>query len=109
MVCDFEDILADAQKGDLVFLDPPYTTAHNINGFVKYNQNIFSWNDQVRLKRCAVAASERGAKIILTNADHESIRDLYAAVGEPRVVKRHSVISGKPHARARTTEVLYVF
>lgn len=107
-VCDFEDTLLEAKKGDLVFLDPPYTTAHNVNGFIKYNQKIFSWEDQERLQRCVVAASERGAKIILTNANHESIHTLYKSHGTPLVLDRASVMSGSPKSRAMTSEVLYV-
>lgn len=107
--CDFEETLSRAGKGDLVFLDPPYTTAHNINGFVKYNQKIFSWNDQIRLRDCADEARSRGAKIVLTNANHETIHDLYADLGTPKIVSRSSVISGNASARGKTTEVLYVF
>ena len=109
MVCDFEETLATAGKGDLVFLDPPYTTAHNTNGFVKYNQKIFSWDDQIRLRQCAEAASQRGAKIVLTNANHETIHQLYSDLGAPEIVSRNSVISGNASARGKTTEVLYVF
>lgn len=107
--CDFEDTLQEAVAGDLVFLDPPYTTAHNTNGFIKYNQKIFSWDDQIRLCRAAEAAASRGAKVVLTNADHKTIRDLYASIGEPEIVSRASVISANASARGRTTEVLYVF
>ncbi len=107
--CDFEETLFDARSGDLVFIDPPYTTAHNTNGFVKYNQKIFSWDDQLRLYRCIGAAKARGARVVLTNADHASIRELYADLGTPEIVSRRSVISGSAFARGTTTEVLYVF
>jgi len=106
---DFEETLREAREGDLVFIDPPYTTAHNVNGFIKYNQKIFSWEDQKRLQRCIVSAKRRGAKIILTNADHDSIHQLYAALGAPRVLSRSSVIAGSSGSRTSTTEVLYAF
>ena len=106
--CDFEDTLMEARKGDLVFLDPPYTTAHNVNGFVKYNQKIFSWQDQERLQRCVAAASRRGARIVLTNANHDSIHTLYESHGLPKILDRASVISGSNSARTKTSEVLYI-
>lgn len=74
---DFEQIIDEAKKGDLIFVDPPYTVKHNFNGFVKYNEKLFSWADQVRLSEALKRAKSRGAKIILTNARHSSISKLY--------------------------------
>ncbi len=108
-VCDFEESLGLATKGDFVFLDPPYTTAHNTNGFIKYNQKIFSWDDQIRLRKCVEAARFRGAKIMMTNANHQSICDLYSGLGEPEVVSRASVMSGNSVSRGTTTEAFFVF
>lgn len=105
--CDFEDTLNEASDGDLVFVDPPYTTAHNLYGSVKYNQTIFSWDDQLRLKSSIVSARERGARILLTNAHHESILNLYKDVGEPQIVSRVSLISGNSKARTATSEVVF--
>jgi len=45
----FDQGVEQIQKGDLVFLDPPYTITHNNNGFVKYNERLFSKKDQHRL------------------------------------------------------------
>ena len=106
---DFEGVLDEAMEGDLVFVDPPYTTAHNSNGFVKYNQKIFTWDDQKRLKEGIRCAKQRGARVVLTNADHESIHELYGKLGEPIVVSRSSVISGSVDSRRGTTETLFVF
>lgn len=106
---DFEAVVAEATEGDLVFLDPPYTTAHNCNGFVKYNQKIFTWNDQKRLMESVRGAKKRGAHVVLTNADHESIHDLYVELGVPRVVSRPSVMAGSAKSRRGTTEALFVF
>lgn len=105
---DFSTVIERATLGDLIFVDPPYTVAHNFNGFVKYNQNIFSWNDQIRLRDCLLAAKQRGARILLTNAAHESIRELYVDLSEPVEIVRASVISGNPKSRVKTSELLYV-
>src|SRR5437762_8045483 len=50
---DFELTVSSAVKGDFIYFDPPYTVAHKNNGFVKYNAQIFSWNDQMRLATIA--------------------------------------------------------
>lgn len=103
--CDFEDTLFDCQKGDLVFIDPPYTVKHNNNGFVQYNEKIFSWRDQERLSSCAIAASKRGARVIISNANHPSIRALYKN-GTVHELNRRSTISGDKSFRGSCSELL---
>ena len=77
-VSDFEPIVDEAQEGDFVFLDPPYTVRHNRNGFVKYTSTLFSWEDQERLAEVASRAAKRGAQILSTNASNSTIRSLYS-------------------------------
>jgi DNA adenine methylase len=105
-VCDFAVTLTQAGKGDFVFLDPPYTIQHNNNGFIKYNEGLFSWEDQIRLKESAVAASRRGAKVLITNANHDSLRQLYRGCGDLMVIERPSVLSGLSSARGRFEELV---
>lgn len=106
LVSDFEPIVDRAQKGDIIFADPPYTVKHNNNGFVKYNEKIFAWHDQIRLHDALLRAKQRGAHIFCTNADHSSIRDLYKEQFTVTKVARGSVISGKADGRGRTSELL---
>lgn len=92
---------------DLVFLDPPYTVAHDNNGFVKYNQRIFAWQDQKRLEKTVRAVVEKGAFFVLTNAAHPSIDALFAGCGTKTELKRFSVVGGRKAKREIKSE--YVF
>tara|TARA_R110000868_G_scaffold56666_3_gene175241 strand:+ start:3079 stop:3918 length:840 start_codon:yes stop_codon:yes gene_type:complete len=102
---DFVPIIRQANEGDFVFVDPPYTVKHNMNGFVKYNETIFKWSDQIRLFNALQKAKTRGVQILVLNANHESIRELYAGFGEIIELERQSVISGPLAGRAKTTEL----
>lgn len=104
--CDFEESIKEAVDGDFVFVDPPYTVRHNMNGFVKYNQNIFAWKDQIRLRDTLKSAVDRGVSFALTNADHKSVKELYAGLGTHLSLGRHSVIAGKSLYRSVSTELL---
>lgn len=107
IICnDFEVTLDAAIEGDFVFVDPPYTVAHNLNGFVKYNEKIFSWEDQKRLSRKLFSLSERGVHVMVTNAAHDSVRKLYEGATEIRSVPRHVIISGSASYRRRSEELL---
>lgn len=104
-LADFEETIDGCGEGDFIFADPPYTVNHNSNGFIEYNEKIFSWDDQVRLHRCLLRAAERGARFALTNADHETVRELYSGRAI-RTVERGSEMAGRTAARGRTTEVV---
>ena len=103
---DFSNTISQAREGDFLFVDPPYTVKHNMNGFVKYNEKIFSWDDQIRLRNCLVRASQRGVLVTITNADHTCIKDLYSGFGTMSSLGRHSVLAGKSLARTKTSELL---
>lgn len=104
--CDFEQSLEEAEEGDLVYIDPPYTVKHNFNGFLKYNESIFSWSDQVRLHAAAVAAKQRGATVIVSNAAHQSLLDLYKNADNLQVVTRSSVLAASSLKRGQVEEIL---
>ncbi len=105
--CDFADTVSIATEGDFLYIDPPYTVRHNNGNFLKYNEKIFSWSDQKRLADCLVQAASRGASILISNADHPCIHELYSEVFWQRLsVKRCSRIASSPEYRKSTTEGL---
>lgn len=104
---DFEKIIDRAEKEDLLFIDPPYTVSHNNNGFIKYNENLFSWGDQIRLYEALKRAHKRKVKILCTNANHLSIHELYKEkYFRKTVVSRFSSISGKKTSRNQYEEII---
>ena len=106
-VSDFELIIDEAKEGDLLFLDPPYTVKHNVNGFIKYNEKLFKWEDQIRLRDAVSRARTRDVSVIMTNADHESVRELYEGVLSYESVSRMSVLAGAADARVGTSEAFF--
>jgi DNA adenine methylase len=102
---DFENTIDLAEKNDFMFVDPPYITRHNFNGFIKYNDKIFSWEDQERLSDALHRAKKRGVKILVTNADHQSVRSLYHGLGKMLSVTRNSILAADSNNRGETTEL----
>lgn len=104
---DFEECLSEIKAGDLVFLDPPYTVSHNKNGFIKYNEKLFSLEDQYRLADLVEGIQRTGAKFVLTNAAHDKVREIFSCAGEPIELQRANLIGGKKAARGAISEYIF--
>ena len=95
------------KKGDFIFLDPPYTVTHNNNGFIKYNQKLFSIEDQKRLSGFIDIIRKKKAFYFLTNAAHSIIDSIFDK-GDFRVkIERASLIGGKKAVRGRYEEYIF--
>jgi DNA adenine methylase len=105
--CDFAVSLRRAGPGDLVYCDPTYTVMQHATGFRRYNERTFSWSDQERLASEAGSARDRGARILVSNAFHPSVRALYPTAQVFELARR-SAIARDPANRGSITEYLFV-
>jgi DNA adenine methylase len=96
---DFEVVLSTAKSGDFAYLDPPYTVAHSNNGFLRYNERIFSWKDQQRLASVATELDRRGCLVVVSNAAHSSVRTLYSRLGVFPVSRRSLIAADSTHRK----------
>jgi len=103
---DFEIALRTVKSGDLVFLDPPYVTKHNYNGFRDWNERLFSWADQERLALVARRLADKGAHVIVSNADHADVVALYDGFKRSSLY-RTSTLASNAAKRGRVTEALF--
>lgn len=104
-VTDFKNKCRDTKENDLIFLDPPYTVAHENNGFIQYNQSLFSWENQIQLSEILQSLEEKKTHFVLTNASHTSIDALYQ-VGNKNILSRASTIGGAGATRTNYNEVI---
>jgi len=95
------------QQGDLVFLDPPYTVSHNTNGFIKYNQKLFSLEDQKRLSDLIDHIRGIGAFYLLTNAAHKTIKEIFEKGDRMLIMNRANLIGGNNAQRGQISEYIF--
>lgn len=105
---DFQESIVNIKENDLVFLDPPYTISHNNNGFIKYNEKLFSKFDQFRLSDLIGEIRDRGAFYILSNAHHPEVKKIYDKFNdEVYTLSRKSLIAAKSSARNNYKEYIF--
>ena len=78
IICgDFELGLAEAGKGDFVYLDPPYDPVSDSANFTGYTRGGFNQQHQQRLKEECDRLTERGVLFLLSNSATDFIKGLY--------------------------------
>jgi len=73
---DFATILDEVQKGDFVYLDPPYARTTKTS-FTAYSASGFGWDEHVRLARVCSRLGDIDCQFVLSNADLPEVRHLY--------------------------------
>jgi len=101
---DFGSVLARVERGDFVYLDPPYALA-NRRVFSEYQASTFSVNDLTRFSDWLPELDRRGASFVVSYADSPEARRLLKPWNPIRVrTRRH--IAGFVASRRHAFELL---
>ena len=75
---DFEAVLRDAKKGDLIYFDPPYQPTSATSNFTSYTTKDFTYDDLTRLAELCLKLDSRGCKVLLSNSDSKEVADIFS-------------------------------
>jgi len=105
---DFAEICRDVQKGDVVYLDPPYLPISKTASFSTYLGKGFDIKEHQRLKKMMTNLSEKGANVILSNSDCDLTRKIYKGMPGFKidVVDVRRLISGNKKGRKIVKEII---
>lgn len=76
--CDYQKALKKVSKGDFVYLDPPYPPLNGTSFFQHYTIDKFPEDQQISLADLALSLHERGAFVMISNAETELIKEIYS-------------------------------
>jgi len=104
---DYDWILAEAEKGDFIYFDPPYDSTESRNGFTSYNKNSFLREEHKHLFEVFRKLDDRGCYVMLSNAKTAFIEELYSDYKHyTHILEAHRMISCKGSARTNFEELL---
>jgi len=75
---DFESVLRDAKKGDLVYFDPPYQPVSDTANFTSYTNKSFTYDDLNRLAELCLKLDSKGCKVLLSNSDSKEVAEMFS-------------------------------
>ena len=102
---DFEEAMAMASEGDVIYADPPYTIREKNNGFLRFNDKLFNWEDQKRLAEASQKAKRRGVFVAVSQIWHKDLIKLFAGWWALKM-SRTSLVSRDPSKRLIISELL---
>ena len=75
---DYKTVLRDqAERGDFIFLDPPYLPVSQYSDFKRYTKEQFYEEDHIELAKEVKRLHEIGCHVVLTNSNHPLVHELY--------------------------------
>ena len=101
----FESVLERAQKGDLVYFDPPYFPLNKTSSFTTYSSSGFELTDHVRLRDVCSELTKRGVYVMVSNSAADVVRELYADFSIHPVLAARA-INSKASKRGKIEELI---
>ncbi len=89
----FENVTERADRGDLVYFDPPYVPLSNTSNFVSYQKSGFDLNSQEKLATIFTLLARRGVRVMLSNSYTQWVRKRYKGFVLVKVPARRCVNS----------------
>ncbi len=102
---DFEAVLSVAQKGDLVYFDPPYVPLTSTANFTSYTGEGFDLDMQRKLREVCDELDRMGVRWMLSNSHTEFVLDLYKQYNIQKV-EASRAINCKAEGRGKVKEVI---
>ncbi len=106
-VADFEDACNRAQRGDAVYLDPPYLPLSKTASFSAYHSEAFGLAEHQRLAKVFGKLLKRGVGAVLSNSATPETRALYQSFKCSDVAVRRP-INSVASRRGAVSELLVV-
>ncbi|BDQ30196.1 restriction endonuclease subunit M [Nitrosopumilus zosterae] len=75
---DFEAVLRDAKKDDLVYFDPPYQPVSNTANFTSYTNKDFTFDDLNRLAELCTKLDSKGCRVLLSNSNSKEVAEIFS-------------------------------
>ena len=107
----YSDTLRSVPHNSVIYADPPYATnsAHSSTTFLRYNDKLFNWQDQVRLATVLRQKSLDGCSVIISNINHASVLSLYQPDAFAAfLLDRQSNMAARASNRGQISELLIV-
>lgn len=104
---DYTKTIGMAQKGDFIYIDPPYHPVSVYSDFNRYTADFFYAEDQIKLRDNIDRLVKQGCKVLASNSYSQFILDLYADYTLIPVPARRN-INSIGNKRSNATEVVIV-
>lgn len=107
-VADFQVTMKKANKGDVVYCDPPYVPLSKTSSFTSYVKNGFGVDDQHALVEMAKKLQKKGVTVVISNHNTPFTNEVYSTAKITTFdVQRN--ISSDGQNRNSVSELLAVF